>query len=222
MKRSMILALILLPLFVFPSPSHAVPITFSYEGIVNVGDGYPDSAPFAAFPGETIRMVYTFESTTPDSNASSNGDYLGAVTSVQLFLSSNIYTATSGNIILIDNGFNPDQYIVDIVGIPGGLIGPTVGGMPLVRLELILSDNTHTALANDLLPTIQPDPSDYSDAVLQLQFRNPDNPFPFENGIVIASGTVGISPVPEPSTVLLLGSGLVGLMYHRRRRHQTR
>lgn len=218
MKHSMILALILLPLFVCPSPSHAVPITFSYDGVVNIGVGFPDSAPFAAFLGETIRMVYTFESATPDSNPSANGDYLGAVASVELFLGSSIYTATTGNIIMINYGSTPDQYIVDI---PGGLIGSAVGGMPLIDLDLILTDNTGTALGDEALATIQPEPSDYSDATLQLTFRDPHNPFD-GSGLVQAYGTVHISPVPEPSAVLLLGSGLLGLLYHHRKRHQTR
>jgi hypothetical protein len=182
------------------STSHAASLTFAYEGTIDSTFGFPDSAPFDAFLGETLRVEYTFETTTPDNNSSSNGDYLGAVTAAEIVLGSNVYTATGGNIIIINNDINPDQYIVDVLI---GLAGPAVGGLPPVRFEVIFSDTTHTFFSSDALPTVQPDPSGFTSTALQFTFRSLSG----EEDGVIQARTVVIS---EPKLVPSLGPlGLV-------------
>jgi len=214
---SMLLAGVVVMLSSFAgSISHAALLTFAYEGTVDATFGFPDSAPFDAFLGKTLRVEYTFETTTPDNNPSSNGDYLGAVTAAEIAVGSNVYTATGGNIIIIDNGVNPDQYIVDVLM---GLAGPAVGGLPPVRFEVIFSDTTNTFFSSDALPTVQPDPSGFTAPVLQFTFQSPSLE---EVGIIqvldaVISEPASI-PVMSPAGLLVFAAGLLGFIgYYRRR-----
>jgi hypothetical protein len=175
------------------SISHAASLTFAYEGTVNSTGGFPDSGPFDAFLGETIRVEYTFDTTTPDSNGSSNGDYFSAVTAAEITIGSNVYTATGGNIIIINNGVNPDQYIVDV---DQGLAGPAVGGQLPDRFQVILTDTTKTFFSSDALPTVQPDPLGFTSSVLQFDFCSSGCA---DFGFINAANPVIPAPEPVPS-----------------------
>ena len=207
MKYFMILCFIVLSYFIFTDTSDAAPITFIYEGAINNTGGDPASTPFDFFMGDTLRVVYTFESNTSDNNPSMNGDYLDAIIGISVTVGGNLYTASSGNIIIINNDVNPDQYLVDITE----LIGPDVGGIPVDSFRLIFSDFSHSVFTSDELPVVQPNPSAFSMASLELSYD--DHDFPFNSfGIIIADGTVNsvqISSVPASNDVLLIVSGLI-------------
>lgn len=211
MKYIVTLSLIVASVFLFGIDSNASLLTFAYEGVVNDTTGYPSSAPFDAFDGQTLRMVYTFDTTTPDNNASPNGDYLGAVKAISITVGGNIYTANSGNIIVTNNGVNPDQYIVDILS----LSGPNVGGLPVTRFQLNFSDSTHNAFSTDALPTVQPNPSMFDlGPALWFDFIDPQDDR--NHGIIMARNNIVAAPVPIPAAVWLLGSGLIGIIGIRR------
>lgn len=232
MRRFFILSLIVPAVLAFSITSHAVPITFSYSGIVNSTDGYPDSAPFEAFLGETIYLTYTFESSTADSNISGNGDYLGSITAFEATIGANTYSADTGDIVIINNGVNPDQYLVDI---PTDLTGPSVGGIPAMRFNLNFSDFTQSVFGSDALPTVQPEPSDFSEASMWLIFDSPnflfdpefgimvpDDTHQPEFGILMAFGALQAVPVPEPGTLLMLIMGSAGLICQNRMQRKKR
>jgi hypothetical protein len=215
LRRFLILSLIVPAVLAFGITSHAVPITFSYSGVVNDTDGLPDKAPFEAYLGETMYLTYTFESSTTDSNSSTNGDYLGSITAVEITVGANTYSADTGDIVITNNGENPDQYLVDI---PSGLKGPSVGEIPVMRFNLGFSDFTQSVFGSDALPQVQPEPSDFSEATMWLTFDSQNfSPELEEFGTIMADGTVQAVPVPEPGTLLMLSAGLAGLIYQNRR-----
>ena len=197
--------------FGLAAPSHAAPITFAYEGTVNFTFGGPA---FDAFLGQTLRIEYTFESTTADSTAATNrGDY-AAITSMTATVGTYSATAAAGPIVVFDNLNGNDEY--GVLGISA--VGPPIGGMPLNFLQIQLQDPTQTAFANDALPTVQPDPANFGgNNFLAINFfggrKNSGN---------IGTDLVTISPVtapvPEPGTLAMFGLGLAGLGYMRRRR----
>lgn len=172
-----------------------------------------------AFLGETIYLTYTFESSTADSNPSANGDYLGSITAFEATIGANTYSADTGDIVIINNGGNPDQYLVDI---PTDLTGPSVGGIPVMRFNLNFSDFTHSVLGSDALPTVQPEPSDFSEAAMWLTFDSQNFLSEPELGIIMADGTVQAVPVPEPGTLLMLIMGSAGLIYQNRIQRKKR
>lgn len=182
--------LCLMVLIIFSKVADADLITFSYSGIIDMeaSGGNPDSAPYKAFDGKTIKVEYTFESLTPDNNPSENGDYLGAITSMQVTLDGNVYTGNTGAIIITNNDVNPDQYQVFST-----VSGLEIGGISDPQLRMIFSDNTHSVFTSDALPTIQPDPLDFPlGSQINLQFTD----YPDKHGNII-SNNVHVTPLPE-------------------------
>jgi hypothetical protein len=185
--------------------SVVAPLRFAYQGTVDRTDGHaaggaPNPAPYAAFLGQTIRVEYTFDPTTADNNPSANGDYLGAVKTLTVTVGLNVYTAMTGTITIINSPPQPDQYIVDV---PTGLAGPAVGGVPVARIEIILTDPTRGYFSTDALPATPPDPFGFSQRAIQLQFWDNSDPDPLRpygiiqaNNVAVAEG--GLTFVTQP------------------------
>jgi hypothetical protein len=55
---------------------------------------------------------------------------------------------------------------------------------------------------------------------LRLRFAEVDNIFPFQLGIDNVSLDQPAAVIPEPASLLLLGTGLVALTWRRRQRHE--
>lgn len=191
-------------------------ITFTYTGVVEdaltqgFADFDADDAPFDAFNGEQISLSFTFDSDLSDSNPSANGDY-ASIANAEISLGANTYTGTNfGSITIINNGVNPDQYIVN-----GVVSGPSLTGAATydeMFLALILTDNTQSVFATDDLPLTAPDPNLFTSSQLRIDFSDSSN---FDNfGFV---GTNTVSAVPEPSSAILLIASLAALALRRRR-----
>ena len=166
--------------------AEAAPVTFAYAGTIDLSDGYPTATPFDAFDGQQIHLSFTFDPALTDSNPSANGDY-SPLTSVTITIGSNTYTSSgTGSISVINNGTNPDQYIVN-----GSVAGPALSDGSVTYDEqffnLILTDTTHSVFSSDTLPIVQPYPTDFTSSQLRLDFTDSGN---FDN-----SGTVGTNAV---------------------------
>ncbi len=210
-------------------------LTLSFEGNVNetqVFPGFPNASKKAAFDkflGSSFRLSVTFENNpllNPDRNPldPNVGEY--NLTTLSGSVMGQTVTANSGTLYVGNNdnlaNTGPIDYFSGHSRVPGDvLFGPTVGGFPPLIISFGFFDPSGMAFDNDGLPQGLVKPSRFlqGSAYLDLTFGRPTQPFITDFGEIIASyhsfvhpnNLIRVAPVPEASTVTLLGSGLVGL-----------
>jgi hypothetical protein len=160
-------------------------ISFVVEGTVN----FIDPALSSVFTvGDTYRLEYTFESTTPDSNPANpnRGFYDHAISSLTVTVGS--YTAsptfTFSRITADNNLSGADSYRIDLTGVSGpGAAGLVLGNQTAL---MQMRDPTALALSSDSLPIAPLDPLDFvsGGTFLALQF---DDPISRSNSLVGAT-----------------------------------
>ena len=205
---------IIFSLLVFPFTADALP-TFSFKGTVsNLGGD------FAFLLGADFEVTYTFDPTVTDANPGDpqSGFYPGAITSGSLTVNPN-----SGPLVWLIVSSLPNSNISVLTTATAhsyfasaALSGPSIGGASPSFFLIQLTDTTKTALVDDSLPTAL-DIDDFG-FIRNLQFTfigaNPSCCSTF--GVITSAQT----PIPEPSTILLLGSGLAGVGALTRRRRK--
>ncbi len=190
----------------FSSFSHAAPITFSYEGIVDSTTG---GAVFDAFQGETLKIDYTYDSAAVDNNGSpTQGSYAGITLDVTV---SGGYAATLGFDLTTEDAVLGDHFTI---ASNSTLPGPhqTVGGLDLTGFLLTITDISGTMFSDDSLPLFQPIPNLLSTMVLSFSDGGSGS------GTIQANTVTVAADVPEPGALIVFGFGLAGLGIIRRRK----
>jgi len=202
-----------------PANARADLVTFAYEGAIDNAVG---GAAFDAFLGQTIRIDYTFESTTSDGSGDTDyGDCSDPTGQVTLTVGSNDYVSSGVVLSIFEDSFfagtTTDGYVVEPAGV---VTGPAIGAGAGFVFFLDLSDSTHTAFTSDALPLIQPDPNAFDTELLQIEFRTLDGALVGS----LASSAVSIASVPEPSAFACcaLVSLVLGVTHRRWRRVEVR
>ena len=219
---------------VFTPVASAFPITITALGNVTSIES-PDSELHSEFSvGEPITLTYTYESTTPDADTlhgELRGSYIGAIVSASMTIGDYTVNTGGGWIVINDDFFatnSPDLYFPisersPFAGSRGvAFNGSDVGSRFPYFLGMELMDEDGTALSSDELPSAAPTLSDFELRRFELAFAEETTAGSAQGVARVFGQVTSIEVVPEPSTALLLGMGLVGLGAGRKRTNDAR
>ncbi len=234
MSKFLCKALVLL-IVALSGPAYAVPVeydfsaTWSFEAEGPITDFLIPGAPTNFFgSGDTVSGSFFYDSTVPVNPMSSGPTgYPGAMTNLSGSINGNLFSDSVG-VATVD----PNVDRVGLLAEPGINRGPlpirnisgfTIGEFALANVRLFWQDLANDVITDDPLPPGLPPPGfELGDARVALDFVNGplDSPDTLKHLVFFENLTV--ATVPEPSTILLLGSGLAGLAgWRRKQRHTT-
>ena len=184
-------------------------VKFKFTGEVDdVGAGL--SSEFTV--GDTLSGTYTTDLSTLDSNGSpTEGSYDNPFTQLDVTFSSGYAVSLNTSSGLKDTMIVNDDPL-DIYSVLASVNGPAVSTNTPARftINLLAGSGPSSFITSDALPAIAPDLSlaDFRDGTLSFG-SNFDPRVSFQ--------VTSLTTIPEPSTLLLVGMGAIGLAWMRRR-----
>jgi hypothetical protein len=188
--------------------AHSVQITYLAEGLLYAP---PDGLPSLAI-NDPWKLTFTIDYGVAGSGDSTEKTYPGAIVAYTLILepSTPLLTVTDTSAdIKVHNEAGNDFFLVHDTAVPA----TTLDGKVLYEIGFFVSDSIGTALDNTDIPgsALLTDLSPFDWNEIQLYFNGTG--FEFLNG-----GVDSVVVIPEPTTALLLATGLAGFAAARRRR----
>lgn len=213
-KLPMTLAL-LATCWLWPQRAVAAPFTYNFTATVYSVDAQLTSA---FFLGQSVTGSVTLNPAVPDVWLTPiGGFYPWSVVNFGVDIGSYAVSSTAGHVYTSNN--DPDDRFEIYTG-NGYPTGPSVGSLNLSEARLIFQDTTATHMSTDAFVQ-QIVVGDWTSATGYLSFAPSTGSGDYRVRFALDSEPApGASPVPEPVSLALVGSGAAALVSARRRQRR--
>ncbi len=213
-RRTKIPAILLVLFFLvfFANVSEAAQIMANFEGIITDVDT-PLAGTFSI--NQTISGSFVYDTSVPFADFGNSRSYYTAIVDINFTVGGQTGSRIGPELITIDNTDTLDS--LNVYGRPTNAM-PGIAGFEGRFFGITLVDSTGSAFDNLDLPT-ELSSLEFTLRLWQWNFAIP-KPEGGETWYQIRGNLSSLNaPIPEPSTMLLLGSGLLGLAGYGRKKY---